>query len=50
MDKTDLMKYEEGVDEQSLRNMNKFARFMAKMIDKYGEEVLKDLQEESDDG
>lgn len=50
MDKTDLMEYEEGVDEQSLRNMNKFARFMAKMIDKYGEEVLKDLQEESDDG
>lgn len=50
MDKTDLMEYEEGVDERSLRNMNKFARFMAKMIDKYGEEVLKDLQEESDDG
>lgn len=49
MDEKDISEYEEGLDEQSLRNLNKFARFMARMIDKYGEDVLKNLHDENED-
>ena len=36
----------EEMDKESLRNMNKFVRFMAEMMDKYGEDVLKNLSKE----
>lgn len=45
MEKQSISQYEAGLDEQSRRNLNKFARFMARMIDKYGEDVLKNLDE-----
>lgn len=39
----------EEMDKESLRNMNKFARFMAEMMDKYGEDVLKSLSKKECD-
>ena len=45
MEKQSLSEYEECLDEQSRRNLNKFARFMARMLDKYGEAVLQNLDE-----
>lgn len=45
MEEQSLSEYEERLDEQSRRNLNKFARFMARMIDKYGEAVLQNLDE-----
>lgn len=45
MEEQSLSEYEECLDEQSRRNLNKFARFMAKMVDKYGEVVLQNLDE-----
>lgn len=45
MEEQSLSEYEECLDEQSRRNLNKFARFMARMLDKYGEAVLKNLDE-----
>lgn len=45
MEEQSLSEYEECFDEQSRRNLNKFARFMAKMVDKYGEAVLQNLDE-----
>ena len=41
--------YLASLDEESLRNLRKFARFMAKMIDKYGEKVLKELDEDKNE-
>ena len=40
--------YIASLDEDSLRNLKKFARFMARMIDKYGEKVMKELDENSE--
>lgn len=45
MEEQSLSEYEECLDEQASRNLNKFARFMARMIDKYGETVLQTLDE-----
>ena len=45
MEEQSLSEYEECLDEQSRRNLNKFARFMARMLDKYGEAVLQNLDE-----
>lgn len=45
MEEQSLSEYEECLDEQSRRNLNKFARFMAMMVDKYGEAVLQNLDE-----
>ena len=45
MTDTEYKEYIASLDEDSLRNLKKFAR----MIDEYGEKVLKELDENSED-
>ncbi|MCD8365609.1 MAG: hypothetical protein LUC83_07345 [Clostridiales bacterium] len=44
MQKADI--FETEMDRQTRENMIRFARFMARMIEKYGKEVLEELAAE----
>lgn len=42
--------FESELDRQTRENMIRFARFMARMIEKYGKEVLEELAAEESGG
>ena len=42
--------FETEMDRQTRENMIRFARFMARMIEKYGKEVLEELTAEENSG
>ncbi|MCD8155082.1 MAG: hypothetical protein LUF78_10465 [Clostridiales bacterium] len=42
--------FETEMDRQTRENMIRFARFMARMIEKYGKEVLEELAAEENSG
>lgn len=42
--------FETELDRQTRENMIRFARFMARMIEKYGKEVLEELTAEENSG
>ncbi len=45
-----FIRYQNNLDERSRRNMRRFASFMAKMIDKYGDAVLEKINSSDTEG